>query len=140
MTVQGSLRAALEGVEIEHLPDERCRVRVTLARQRGRLRQSFVGRMEGEWSLPGELRCAAGAALLALERTFGAAEGTFTVQDIKTVESFDCPAVLVAIRTTYQTEVYRFVGFCEVRGNAKEAAAKAALNGTNRFVEYHLAS
>ncbi len=140
MTTAGSVRAALEGVEIEHLADERCCVRVTLARHLGaHLRQRFVGKAEGEWSPLGELRCAATASLQALERTFGVRRGTFAVEGIKTVESFDCPAVVVAIQTQHDEETYRFVGFCEVRGNPVEAAAKAALSATNRFVAWHLA-
>jgi hypothetical protein len=141
MTVRGALRASLESVDIDHLAEDRCAVRVTLTRQLGQhLRQTFVGKAEGEWSPMGEMRCAAAAALQALERTFSAMAGTFEVQELKTVESFDCPAVLVAIRALHNKETFRFVGFCEVRADPREAAAKAALNGTNRFVAWRLAS
>jgi hypothetical protein len=136
-----SARAALEQVEIEHLAEDRCRVRVTLARQLGlRLRQSYVGRAEGDWSPLGELRCTAQAALLALERTFAAPAETFALLDIKTVESFDCPGVIVAIGARFGDATQRLVGFCEVADDPRAAAAKAALNATNRFVGYRLAS
>ena len=101
--------------------------------------QTYVGKAESAWSPVGELRCAAEAALKALERSFGVAEGTFTMLDIKTVESFDCPAVIVAIAAVHGNVSQRLVGFCEVQEDPKLAAAKAALNGTNRFVAYRLA-
>lgn len=130
----------MQRIEIQHLPDERCRVRVTLGRQLGpNLRQTFVGKGESVWSPINELRCAADAALKALERSFGVAEGTFATLDIKTVESFDRPAVIVAISAVHGDLNQRLVGFCEVQEDPKLAAAKAALNGTNRFVAYRLA-
>ncbi len=139
MAAGKSLRAQLKAVAVEHLPGEQCRARVTLARRLGaHLDQTFVGLADGEWSPAGELRCAAAAALKALERSFGTAEGTFTAVDVKTVESFDCPAVIIAVRAEHAGETHRFTGFCEVRGDPPLAAAKAALNGTNRFVSYRL--
>lgn len=132
-------RAQLKGVAVNQLPDDKCHARVTLARRLGEhLTQTFVGDSVGEWSPFGELRTTAAAALLALERTFGAKAGMFVLQDLKTVESFDRPAVLVAIGVEYKKEQVRLVGFCEVKGDPREAAAKAALNATNRFVQYRL--
>jgi hypothetical protein len=136
-----SERAEFQRVEIQHLPDERCRVRVTLGRQLGpNLYQTYVGKAESTWSPVGELRCAADAALKALEHSFGVSEGTFTTLDIKTVESFDRPAVIVAISAVHGNVNQRLVGFCEVQEDPKLAAAKAALNGTNRFVAFRLAN
>jgi len=138
MTKKRSGRAEFRQVDLKHLPGERCQVTVKLGRRLGSsIDQTYVGKAECEWSPMGELRCAAAASLKALEQSFQCRDGTFSVQDLKTVESFDGPAVLVAILARYTNVPQRLVGFCEVTEDPRAAAAKAALNGTNRYVWYH---
>jgi hypothetical protein len=142
MRKRRSERAEFLNVDMEHLPGERCGITVKLGRELGSiLEQTYVGKAEGPWSPMGELKCTAEAALRALERSFGVEDGTFAVLELKTVESFDCSAVLVAMSVqSKQPEKpsVRLVGFCEVGKDPKVAAAKATLNGTNRYVGYHL--
>jgi hypothetical protein len=142
MKKRRSERAEFLSADMEHLPGERCGITVTLGRELGpTLKQTYVGKAEGPWSPMGELKCTAEAALRALERSFSVEDGTFAVLGLKTVESFDCPAVLVAMSAQVkqsQKPLARLVGFCEVGEDPKVAAAKAALNGTNRYVGYHL--
>ncbi|UCG85673.1 MAG: hypothetical protein JSW71_17340 [Gemmatimonadota bacterium] len=131
-------RAELMEVELSHMPGEQCKATVTLGRRLARgIDETYVGDAEGHWSPIGELRCSAAAALKALEQSFGCTEGTFSVLDLKTVESFDGPGVLVAVSARHTNVPQRLVGFCEVTEDPKAAAAKAALNGTNRYVWYH---
>jgi len=132
-----SARAEFQGVEIQHLPEDRCRARVRLGRKlSARLQQTYVGVAEGAWSPLEELRCTARATLQALERSFQLSEGTLTLLDIKTVESFDCPAVIVAVDAHDEQLRQRFVGFCEVRSDAATAAARSVLNATNRLLHF----
>jgi len=142
MTSRRSGRAEFISADLEQLPDERCRVTVKLGRQLGSsLKQTYVGKAEGPLFPLGEVRCSAEAALRALERSFGVEAGTFSVIQLKTVQSFDCLAVLVAMSVEpKQSEgpEARLVGFCEIKEDPKVAAAKAALNGTNRYVGYYL--
>jgi hypothetical protein len=142
MTTRRSGRAEFISADLEQLPGEQCRVIVKLGRELGSsLKQTYVGKAEGPMFPLGEVRCSAEAALRALERSFGVEAGTFSVIQLKTVESFDCLAILVAISAQpKQSEgpQARLVGFCEVKEDPKVAAAKAALNGTNRYVGYHL--
>ena len=138
MTAIRSGRAEFIGVDLRHLPGEQCHATVKLGRRlRGGADQTYVGEAGGHWSPIGELLCAATAALRALEQSFECSKGTFSVLDLKTVDSFDGPAVLVAVAARYTNVPQRLVGFSEVTADPKAAAAKAALNGTNRYVWYH---
>ncbi|MEJ2239574.1 MAG: hypothetical protein P8X82_14855 [Gemmatimonadales bacterium] len=142
MTTRRATRAELISAEMKQLPDEQCEVTVKLGRELGpSLKQTYIGRAEGPLFPLGEVRCTAEASLRALERAFGVEDGTFSVVRLKTVESFDCLAVLVEMSAQPQRSELpraRLLGFCEIKEDAKVAAAKAALNGTNRYVGYHL--
>lgn len=132
---EGAPRAQLKDVELERLADGSCVVRVEMVRQLSSLlHQTYVGRAKGECSPSGELRCAAEATLQALERAYSAQKGDFAFVDIKTVESFDKLAVIVAINARHDGKTWRLVGFCEVTEHLRTAAAKAVCNGLNRFL------
>ncbi len=128
-------RAQLQGVELERLPNGRCVVRVKMGRKlSAKLQQTYIGKSEGDCSPSSELRCAAEATLQALQRTYAAAVDMFTLLDVKTVESFDTQAVIVAIATNHEGKTQRLVGFCEVSEDMRTAVAKAVCNGLNRFL------
>ncbi len=128
-------RAQLRGVELERLPNGRCVIRVKLGRKLGtKLQQTYIGKFEGDCSPSSEMRCAAEATLQALQRAYGAAVDTFTFMDIKTVESFDRLAVIVAISARHEGETWRLVGFCEVAEDLRTGVAKAVCNSLNRFL------
>ena len=128
-------RAQLQGVELERLPNGRCVIRVKMGRKLStKLQQTYVGKSEGDCSPASELRCAAEATLQALQRTYAAAVDMFTLLDVKTVESFDKLAVIVAIAADHEGETRRLVGFCEVSGELRTGVAEAVCNGLNRFL------
>ncbi len=128
-------RVQLQGVELERLPSGRCMTRVKLGRKLStKLRQTYIGKFEGDCSPSSEMRCAAEATLRALQRAYATAADTFTFLDIKTVESFDRMAVLVAINARHEGETWRLVGFCEISEDLRTDVAKAVCNGLNRFL------
>jgi len=136
-----SERADYQGVELQHLPEDRCRARVKLGRKLGaRLHQTYIGVADGPWSPLSELQCAARATIQALERAFGIEQGVLTLMNIKTVESFECPAVIVAVMAHEGPLSQRLVGFCEVTSNPSDAACKAVLNSTNRYLRFRYSS
>jgi hypothetical protein len=131
----GAPRAQLKSVDLERLDGGECLVRVEMVRHLSSLlHQTFVGKAEGACTPSEEMRCAAEATLKALERAYGATTGTFSFQGVKTVESFDRLAVLVAVGTSHAGKPFRLVGFCEVVQQLREAAAKATCNALNRFL------
>lgn len=138
MTERRSGRAEFRQVDLKHMPHDLCEATVELGRQLGSdIHQTYVGKADCEWSPIGELRCTAAAALKALEKSFQCDEGTFVMLDLKTIESFDGPAVLVAVSARHTNVPQRLVGFCEVKEDPRAAVARATLNGTNRYVWYH---
>jgi hypothetical protein len=131
----GAPRAQLKDVGLERLDDGSCLVRVEMVHKlSSKLHQTYVGKALGECSPSGELRCAAEATLLALARAYNAKKSDLTFVDIKTVESFDKLAVIVAVNARHDGKTWRLVGFCEVIKNLRTAAAKAVCNSLNRFL------
>ncbi len=135
---QGSSgRVQLQGVEMERLPNGRCETRVKFGRKLStKLQQAYVGKSEGDCSPSSQIRCVAEATLQALQRAYEAAVDTFTFLDVKTVESFDTQAVIVAITINHEGETQRLVGFCEVTEDVRTAVAKAVCSGLNRFLSH----
>ena len=128
-------RAQLRGVEMERLPNGRCVTRVKLGRKLStKLQQTYIGKSEGDCLPASEMRCAAEATLQALQRAYAAAVDTFPFLDVKTVESFDRLAVIVAIAARHEGETWRLVGFCEISEDLRTDIAKAVCNGLNRFL------
>ena len=128
-------RAQLRGVEQERLPNGRCVTRVKFGRKLStRLQQAYMGESEGDCSPSSGMRCAAEATVQALQRAYGTAPDTITFLDIKTVESFDRLAVIVAIAVRHEEETWRLVGFCEISEDLSTDVAKAVCNCLNRFL------
>jgi hypothetical protein len=113
----------------ETLPDGRCRARVGL--QYGDQAQ-YEGSSEGLASPTGELRCAAQAAVKALEQ---AVQGKVVLEllGVKSVRAFDSTVVIVSLACA-QEESYRVVGSCLSEGQLPRGAALAVLNATNRML------
>ncbi len=74
------------------------------------------------------------ATLQALQRAYAAEVDTFSFLDIKTAESFDRLAVIVAIAPRHEGETWRLVGFCKISEDLRTDIAKAVCNGLNRFL------
>ncbi len=124
-----SERLKFSDFDFATLPDGRCRARVEL--HLGDQAQ-FEGTSEGLASPTGELRCAAQAAVLALEQ---AVEGKVELEllGVKSVRAFDSTVVIVSL-ACQQEESHRVVGSCLAEGQLPRGAALAVLNATNRML------
>ena len=111
------------------LPDGRCRARVGL--QLGE-NTAYEGNSEGLSSPTGELRCAAQAAVKALEQ---AVDGKVDLEllGVKSVRAFDSTVVIVSL-ACHDKESHRMVGSCLSEGHHARGAALAVLNATNRLL------
>ena len=116
--------------EFERLADGRCRARVEYEWGPGR---TYSGSAEGLGSDAGELRCAAQAALTALE---AAVEGkiTFNLLGVKAVRAFDSIVVLVSVSAHVEGASHRLVGSFLTEEQAPRGAALAVLHATNRLL------
>jgi hypothetical protein len=111
------------------LPDGRCRARVGL---RLGEKAQFEGISEGLGSPTGELRCAAQAAVQALEQ---AVQGKVELEllGVKSVRAFDSTVVIVSLACR-EAESHRVVCSCLSEGQLTRGAALAVLNATNRML------
>jgi hypothetical protein len=115
--------------EFDILPDGRCRARVEL--QLGD-DKSFEGKTEGLSSPTGDLRCAAQAAVQALEQAVAGKVG-LELLGVKSVRAFDSTVVIVSL-ACHELESHRMVGSCLSEGHHARGAALAVLNATNRML------
>lgn len=122
-----SERLKFSDFDFATLPDGRCRARVGL--QLGDVAQ-FEGASEGLASPTGELRCAAQAAVEALEQAVSGKVG-LELLGVKSVRAFDSTVVIVSL-ACQETESYRLVGSCLSESHLPRGAALAVLNATNR--------
>ncbi len=109
------------------LPDGRCRAHVGLELGDG---VSFEGTSEGLSSPTGELRCAAQAAVHALEDAVAGKVG-LELLGVKSVRAFDSTVVIVSL-ACHQEESHRMVGSCLSEGHHPRGAVLAVLSATNR--------
>jgi len=124
-----SNRLKFSEFDFDTLPDGRCRARVGL--EKGD-EESYEGSSEGLSSPTGDLRCAAQAAVHALEH---AVEGKVDLEllGVKSVRAFDSTVVIVSL-ACHEQESRRMVGSCLSEGHHARGAALAVLNATNRML------
>ena len=115
--------------DFDSLPDGRCRARVGLTLGNA---AAFEGTSEGLCSPTGELRCAALAAVKALEHAI-AGKVELELLGVKSVRAFDSTVVIVSL-ACHEQESRRMVGSCLSEGNHARGAALAVLNATNRML------
>ena len=110
--------------------DDGCRVRVTV---------SYAARViEAEAAMEdapiGYLKAAATATLKAVEETVGR-RFTATLADLDHVNALGKDLVAVLVDIVFEDKNIQVFGSCPITGPEIDAAVKAALNATNRFVE-----
>ncbi len=115
--------------DFDTLPDGRCRARVGLTL--GEV-ASYEGSSEGLGSPTGELRCAAQAAVHALEDAV-AGKMDLELLGVKSVRAFDSMVVIVSL-ACHDAESHRVVGSYLSDGHHPRGAALAVLNATNRML------
>ncbi len=129
--VSAQRRAKLVRLELKQLGSQHCRATVELEWRD----QTYVGTADEMGSEPRELRCAATAAVDALGRVVAADGATFELRDLKTIDGFSSPPVIVTVLIHYRDETLHMVGASLAKEDPPEAAVRSVLNATNRFVE-----
>jgi hypothetical protein len=132
MTAPVDLRERLRFVDFElrRLQNGRCRARVVLEWHPA---EQFIGSAEELGSQAGELRCAAQAAVEAIQRAMGA-EVNFDLLGVKAVRAFDATVVIVSLTSHAQSQPARLVGSYITDDYSARGAALAVLNATNRVL------
>ena len=110
--------------------DGQCRVQVTLTFGDRIIETSAAESSEGK----GPLKAAAEATLRAIEE---AVEGRFTCRlvDLDHVNALGKDLVAALVDVSFEGREVQVFGSCQLFGSEIDAAVKAALNATNRFVE-----
>jgi hypothetical protein len=117
--------------ELRRLQNGRCRARVVLEWHPD---EQFIGSAEELGSQAGELRCAAQAALGAIERAM-ASRVNFELLGVKAVRAFDSTVVIVSLTSREEaTRAARLVGSYITDDVSARGAALAVLNATNRVL------
>ena len=116
--------------EMRRLQNGRCRARVVLE---WRPEEQFIGTAEELGSQAGELRCAAQAAVGAIERAVGV-EAKFELLGVKAVRAFDATVVIVSLTSKQQEKASRLVGSYITDDFSSRGAALAVMNATNRLL------
>jgi hypothetical protein len=122
-------RLRFDYVKIEESPEE-CSVEVALSLA-GRIFQKTV---TGKNDEIGRLKS---AALATLEAVTESVEKRFdcTLADLDHVHALGKNLIAVLVDIHFEDKDFQVFGSCQITGNVMDAAAKAALNATNRFVE-----
>jgi len=125
-----SRRLRLAGFAFERLAGSRCRAEVRLQHPDGR---EVAGEGMDVGDAPAELRCAAQAAVHALEQAVGDTD-TFELLGVKAVRAFDTVVIIVALSARHGDRVQRLVGSYLATEEPQKGAAVAVLSATNRFL------
>jgi hypothetical protein len=124
------------------LEDVRVDVEGQSARAEVHLRhedRSYVGRARNEGKAIDEPRLAAEATLAAAETLVGG-QMTFTIDTIQDLQARESRILLLTAYLRSGEQTVPLIGTCRIADDAKTAAARAALDAINRFVDLHLAN
>ncbi len=95
--------------------------------------QQFVGVAEGIASAAGSLRCAALAAVRAIEQSINVPM-SLELLGVKALRAFDSTVIIVSLSTHQEAESRRIVGSYLTEDGRERGAALAVLNATNRLL------
>jgi hypothetical protein len=123
-------RLRFDYAKIEESSEEECSVEVALSLA-GRIFQKTI---TGKNDEIGRLKS---AALATLEAVTESVEKRFTctLADLDHVHALGKNLIAVLVDVHFEDKDFQVFGSCQITGNVMDAAAKAALNATNRFVE-----
>lgn len=123
-------RVKFAAFEFRRLPSGSCHSRVVLEWQPG---VPHVGEAEGIMSQAGMLRCAAQAAVTALESAISG-RVTFELLGVKSLRAFDSNVIIVSLTTHGEGPARRIVGSYLAEEDLERGAALAVLHATNRLL------
>lgn len=119
------------------LPGGRFSAKVEFDRATG---DTYVGAASGSGSETVRLRCAADAAIAALNKaaearySFIFMDASFELIGAKEVTAFDGSVIIVGVKARHGDYARRLVGSSSVDGDRERAAVRAVLDATNRFL------
>lgn len=116
--------------EFRRLASGGCQARVVLEWMPD---QQFVGVAEGIASATGSLRCAAEAAVQAIEASVEQ-RLRLVLLGVKALRAFDATVVIVSLSAYEEQQSRRVVGSYLTDDGRERGAALAVLNATNRLV------
>ena len=93
-----------------------------------------TGKAQGVDSPTGILRCAAEAAIVALDELVIEYGISLELLGVKSIKAFDSVVVIVSLTSYVDDNSQRLVGSCIIQEDAPRGAALAVLNATNRLV------
>ncbi|HVF88578.1 MAG TPA: hypothetical protein VNH22_00835 [Blastocatellia bacterium] len=129
-TSASNKRLKYDHAEFNEEPDERCRVEVTFSFAERKIKATGTAAS----SDGGALKAAALATLTAVEE---AVEKRFScnLADIDHVNALGKDLIAVLVNVDFEGKQVQVFGSCQIAGSEIDAAVKAALNATNRFIE-----
>jgi hypothetical protein len=116
--------------ELRRLQNGRCRARVVLE---WNPEHQFIGSAEELGSQAGELRCAAQAAVEAIQRAVETS-ASLELLGVKAVRAFDATVVIVSLTSRAEAQPSRLVGSYITDDYSARGAALAVMNATNRLM------
>ncbi len=117
------------GVEVEELPNNRCRAVVTLARPSG---ERYEGVAKDAGSKSGAMRAAVLAMMQAVLLAVGADSDTLELHAVRAIQAGDVPVVIVAFSRREGNATHKHAGSCVAEQGWPRAAALAVLSALNR--------
>lgn len=122
-------RLRFDYAKIEESSEE-CRVEVALSLAGRRFQKTVTGKKD-------EISRLKSAAIATLEAVKESVENRFdcTLADLDHVHALGKNLIAVLVDVHFENKDFQVFGSCQIAGEVMDAAAKAALNATNRFVE-----
>lgn len=124
-------RVRFVDLEIEPVAATNCRAQVALEWLGAR----HVATAEGTRAGDGDAQCGAEAAVRALADIVAARDAGVELLDLEIVPVLGSRAAIVALSVSQAHTTSYAVGFCMVKTDVADAAVRAVLNGTNRFIQ-----
>ncbi|HXV85401.1 MAG TPA: hypothetical protein VD793_01825 [Gemmatimonadales bacterium] len=123
-------RVRFAAFDFKRSPSGACHARVVLEWQPG---DPHVGETDGVSSPAGALRCAAQAAVIALESAIER-RLRFELLGVKSLRAFDANVIIVSLTTQGEGPPRRIVGSYLAEDDLERGAALAVLHATNRVL------
>lgn len=124
-------RVRFRDFRLTESPSGTCEAEVVLGWDSG---AQTTGKAQGVNSSTGILRCAAEAAIVALDELVIEYGISLDLLGVKSIKAFDSVVVIVSLTSNVGDNSQRLVGSCIIQEDAPRGAALAVLNATNRLV------
>lgn len=125
-------RLCFEGIEKFNIRDKNfCEIKVNLSFEK----RVFQGFCCSELGKETEIATTAETTLRAIEE-FVSHRFSATLLDIDLVEAVGAELIVLLVKLNFQDRELQLFGTCRIGDNLLESAVRAALDATNRYVEF----